>query len=78
MKLHELVDTPVVEICDPCRMLGPHKLSPQLKPHQKEIARESFGVGNTSRHVILVQDDETGLITRQYLYGDGHLEGVGD
>jgi len=70
MKLSEMVETEIEHpICDPCRMLGPHK---------REIGRESFGHGSTSRHVVLVQDDETGLITRQYMYGDGHLEWAGE
>lgn len=70
MKLSEMVPAKAEEpICDPCRMLG---------PHQKVVARESFNFNGVSRHVVLVADDETGLVTRQYLYGDGHLGAVED
>ena len=75
MKLSELISEPLDDeddvevVTDPCRMLAPGK---------RQMAEEVIHFHGGTVRVILVEDEETGLITRQYLGVDGHLGGVED
>jgi hypothetical protein len=73
MKLHEMVSEPDHPIiCDPCRLL-PAGLTPF-----KEIARETMNFPGGQCHVLLVEDEETGIVSRQFIRADGHLGAVRD
>ena len=58
---------------DPCRLLPASTLSPY-----RETGREVIHYPGGTVSIILVEDEETGLVTRQFKRVDGHLGSVSD
>lgn len=98
MKLEELESEPQPEvITDPCRLLPvrgtpfrdeydnsynqTRRMLPGLTPY-REIARETINYPGGQVHACLVEDEETGLVVRQFIRSNlgvnGHLGAVRD
>ena len=69
MKLSEMVSEPDEVECDPCRLL-----TSGMTPF-REIAEEVIQYPGGTIRISLVEDEETGLVTRQFRRVDGTFAG---